>query len=411
MKILIVNKFDTKGGAAIAANRLTQALKLTQNDVKMLVEQGNKADYILANNFFKKNIYQLKYILSRLLLIPHLKDRKDIFSFDLLQIGTDITKLKAVKQADIIHLHWVNFAFLSLKNIEKLIATGKQIVITLHDTWLLTGGCFITRGCEKFKTHCDTNCLFLKEGKKQAQKLFAQKLKVFDAPNLHTVAISSWIRNRIIASPIIRKKPELIANPIDTNFFKPTDKIETRQKLNLPKDKFLIGFSAFNITNPYKGGKYLIEALIKLKNHKPDLYNQISLLAIGRVKNKDFFPDDLDIIFTGYIDNPEVMRDYYNAMDIFALPSLSENLPLVIQESMSCNVPVVAFKVGGIVDLIDHKENGYMAKYKDAEDFMNGIIYLLQSENLNPRQKIVNNFSYKIIAEKMINFYQGIIKN
>ncbi len=282
--------------------------------------------------------------------------------------------------------------------------------------WALTGGCFHSRGCNKFTTLCE-NCKYLKPKSKLAQKVFSKKLKIFNKTNLYPIAISNWNKQNIENSAVLLNSPILIGNPINTDFFAPEDKTTSKQKLNLNASKFHIGFIAFNVTNEYKGGKYLIEALKLLQNTDPDLYNKIELIAIGRVKDKLFFSSELNIHFTGYINDEIVMRDYYNAMDLFVLPSLEENLPLVIQEAMSCCIPVIAFNVGGIPDLIEHKKDGYIARFKDSKDLMNGFIHMLndierlKEYSYNARRKIINQYSYKVISLKIITLYKKILVN
>jgi glycosyltransferase involved in cell wall biosynthesis len=80
----------------------------------------------------------------------------------------------------------------------------------------------------------------------------------------------------------------------------------------------------------------------------------------------------------GVITNDYLMTLIYNASDVFIAPSLADNLPTTIFESLCCGTAVVGFEIGGIPDLIQHQVNGYLAKYKDAEDLANGIEYCIQ---------------------------------
>ncbi len=69
----------------------------------------------------------------------------------------------------------------------------------------------------------------------------------------------------------------------------------------------------------------------------------------------------------------------YNAADVFIAPSLADNLPYTIFEALSCGTPVVAFNTGGIPDMVQHKSNGYLARYKDAGDIVEGIKFVLSN--------------------------------
>jgi glycosyltransferase involved in cell wall biosynthesis len=104
------------------------------------------------------------------------------------------------------------------------------------------------------------------------------------------------------------------------------------------------------------------------------------------------------------------MARLYASVDAFVLPSLSENLPNTIMEAMACGTPCVGFRVGGIPEMIDHLENGYLANYKDSEDLAKGILYVLDEANherlaTNARQKIINCYGEKAVASRYIEIY------
>ncbi len=416
MKVLIINKYDNKGGAAIAAKRLYYALEKQKSiEVNFLVQETELNSFVSTTKGKLKKISNfINFSLERLLVLKNIRTKENLFFFDTATFGEDITKNELVQKADIIHLHWTNFGFLSLKTIKKLLALNKPVFWTLHDMWLVTGGCFHSRDCKLFQTKCD-NCPFLKNKSKLAQKTFNKKKKIFQSSNLKTIAISSWSKKNIETSAIIKSNPVLIGNPIDTDFYIPNNKIKSKIKLKLNPQKKHIGFIAFNATNKYKGGKYLVEALEIIGKKNPDLFDQIELIAIGRIKDESFFPKNININLTGYINREEKMRDYYNAMDVFVLPSLEENLPLVIQEAMSCRTPVVAFNTGGIPDLIEHKINGYLAEFKNANDLSNSIKEILTDEKIknkyaeNAQKKIIENYSFEVIAKKIISEYQSTL--
>lgn len=417
MKILLINKFDSKGGAAIATKRLFEALKSENVDVELLVQSTTEKNYIsTTHNIFKKLLNFLRFSLERLKIYFNIKNKSDLFFFDSASFGENLSNHPAVKKADIIHLHWINFGFLSLKSLEKLFSLGKPIFWTLHDMWPLTGGCFHSRGCRQYESKCDI-CHFLKPKSKLAKKTFLKKQKLLKRKNLHIIAISNWSKKIIEKSSLIKSNSFLIGNPINTDFFISLDKIKTKNKLNLDSNKIHLGFIALNITNVFKGGKYLIEALNLIKANNSVLFEKIELLAIGRIKDKMFFPKSLNIKYVGYVNEEKTIRDYYNAMDLFILPSLEENLPLVIQEAMSCGIPVVAFNTGGISDLIDHNINGYLAEYKNSHDLSNGIMELIVDSNKykkisdSAREKILNNYSYPVIAKKYIEIYNKVVQH
>jgi glycosyltransferase involved in cell wall biosynthesis len=105
------------------------------------------------------------------------------------------------------------------------------------------------------------------------------------------------------------------------------------------------------------------------------------------------------------------MVQLYNAVDIYVTPSLQDNLPNTIMEALACGIPCVGFKVGGIPEMIDHQENGYVAQYKDAEDFAHGILWTLSADyetlSRQARNKVMVTYSENAVAHKYMEVYEG----
>ena len=80
-------------------------------------------------------------------------------------------------------------------------------------------------------------------------------------------------------------------------------------------------------------------------------------------------------------------------------------------ESLSCGTPCVAFKIGGIPDLIEHKGNGYLAAPFDPEDLAQGIYWVLEDEKRHERlssrarEKVIEEFDIKLISRKYMEMY------
>ena len=169
-----------------------------------------------------------------------------------------------------------------------------------------------------------------------------------------------------------------IPNILDNTLFKPTDKNVAKQILNIDANETVIAFGAISVNSPYKGWAYLQKALELLKQE--DTVKNISVLIFGSAYNKEI----ADAIpfktrFMGYLLDEYSTALVYNAADVFIAPSLAEAFGYVVMEALSCGTPVVGFNVGGIPDMISHKENGYLAKYKDAADVSEGIKFCLQN--------------------------------
>jgi glycosyltransferase involved in cell wall biosynthesis len=185
------------------------------------------------------------------------------------------------------------------------------------------------------------------------------------------------------------------------------DKIFAKKLFNLPLDKKILLFGAgFGSNNPAKGGTYLCEALNHLRKTNTDL--AIFVLGIdydSQLADQIPFP----VYFSGKLADDYSLITLYNAADIYITPSLADNFPNTIVESLACNTPVIAFNIGGIPDLVKHKKNGYLAKYKDSDDLANGIIWTLShSESLSKgRDLIIELCSDKAVVEKHKSLYKN----
>lgn len=413
MKIVHISTTDWSGGAAIAANRIVNAQQnLTELKSGLFVQyQRQKIKYIHSDSDSKfKNIVRTfnKFADEFTIRLLSVQSRGR-FTFP--YFGEDISQIDLIKDADILNLHWINGGFLSLKSLEKIAKMNKPILWTLHDMWAFTGGCHYTSGCIKFQDHC-SNCpsLFFKSDKDASYRIFDQKLELFDQLNLTVVTCSNWLAQEALKSRLFRLKNIFcIPNPIQIEQFKPLDKIKARESLKLPIGKKLILIGAMNLKDERKGFRFLIEALDTLKNI------DFELIVFGKLDKNIIQKIPVKIHQLGKLKNEAEIVMAYNAADVYAAPSLQDNLPNTVMESMACGVPVVAFNVGGISDMVDDGVNGILAEPRSSKKLSNGIKLLLNDDNLREnfsgkaRDKVVNNFDEKIVAEKYLEVYKSLL--
>ena len=313
-------------------------------------------------------------------------NRREFGPFSYPVLGSDVSQIKEIKNADIIYLHWVLGGFMNLSSMEKLMQLNKPVVIVMHDMWTITGGCHHSFTCAKYISGCG-NCPIL-PGKKEKDlsfREFNKKLKLYSKyDNIFFVSPSRWLYDCAKKSMLTRNKPVFcIPNALDGTTYKPFDKSVAKRILNIDPEEKIIAFGAVAIDSPYKGLSFLLEALQIL--HKQDL-KKTSVLIFGSNYDKkiaDAIP--FKTRFMGHLTDDYAMVLMYNSADVLVVPSLADNLPTVVMEALSCGTPVVGFHVGGIPDLIDHLKNGYLAKYKDAGDIAHGIRYCMENKIMGKR--------------------------
>lgn len=416
MRVVIINTSERIGGAAIAARRLMESLKNNGIKVKMLVrdKQTDELNVVKLSPSWK-NIWNFFWERCVLWIINRFK-KENIFAVDIANTGRDVTNLPEFKQADIIHLHWINQGMLSLKDIKEIIDSGKPIVWTMHDMWPCTGICHYARTCDYYQTHCH-NCQYLyKQGGKKdiSFRTFAKKEKLYKNADITFVTCSDWLRKEAEKSALLTDKQIVrIPNPINTNLFKPKNKEEIRKKMNLPLDKKLLLFGSLKITDKRKGVDYFIESCHLLVEKYPELKESLGVVVFGN--QSDYYQQliPFQTFSQAYVASEKDIVDIYNAVDIFVVPSLEDNLPNTIMEAMACGIPCVGFDSGGIPEMIDHLHNGYVAEYKSAADFANGIYWTFKESEYKSlseqaHRKVLSSYTESIIARKYIQVYNKV---
>jgi glycosyltransferase involved in cell wall biosynthesis len=307
---------------------------------------------------------------------------KQLGSFSYPLLGLNIAEQPIIQQADVIYIHWALNGMLNFKSIKQIAKLNKPVIIFLHDMWAITGGCHHSFTCEKYKTTGCNKCPMFAGNEKNdlSSREFEKKLKLYKQfSNIHFIAPSKWLYNCALESLLTKEKPvHYIPNILDDSFYKPVNKTEAKKILNISDDEIVIAFGAIAVNSPYKGWTYLQKALELLEKKKKD--GKITVLIFGSVYNKevaDAIP--FKTKFMGYLKDEYSTTLVYNAADVFIAPSLAEAFGYVVMESLSCGTPVVGFNVGGIPDMIEHKKNGYLAKYRDAADITEGILFCLEN--------------------------------
>ncbi len=419
MKVVIVNTSERTGGAAVAANRLMKALRKSGIDASMLVrdKQSDDENVISVNtSWVKRKINFIRFVWERIVIfINNGFDRKNLFAVSIANTGTDISKLPIIKNADIIHIHWINQGFLSLKDIQKLVQTGKPIVWTMHDMWPCTGICHHAHECTSYIEQCG-NCYYLNSNSKEdlSHTIWKKKQNV-SYKNIQFVAVSNWLQDILKMSSLTNaSNSQTIPNLIDINLFNPIDKKIARKELGWKSDTKIILMGAAKLNDPIKGFNYLRESISFLTTYTEE--ESYLIVLFGEIKDNPNFLSDLPVpyVHLGVLSDVKYIAQLYQAADITVVPSLYETFGQTIIEAMACGCPVVSFNNSGQTDIIDHKKNGYLAEYKSSEDLAKGIHWTLFEADYNllskkAREKVADFYSEKIVANKYEEMYKEFI--
>jgi glycosyltransferase involved in cell wall biosynthesis len=414
MKILLLNTNDISGGAAIAVYRLLKGLQQNSVQAQMLVQSRKSDDYsvIGPQTKWQKVFGKLRPTLDSIPVRFYKQRKKIIFSPAILP--DNIFKKIQDINPDIIHLHWIAGGFIKIESLAKI---KKPIVWTLHDMWAFTGGCHYDEECGKYDKNCG-HCPLLNSNKQKdlSYKIWKRKKKAWENLDFTVITPSSWLGECAKKSSLFNKtRVEVIPNGIDLNRFKPIDKNIARDILCLPKEKKLILFGALSALGDKRKGFLLLKESLKKLSSKEN--KDIELVIFGSSKPKGEEDLGFKTHYLGRLNDETSLALVYSASDVMIVPSIQEAFGQTASESLACGTPVVAFGDTGLLDIVDHQKNGYLAKPFDTADLAYGIKWVLEDDirrkqlSQNAREKVVQEFDIVKVAKRYEDLYKDVLKN
>lgn len=382
MKILHISYSDNYGGANIAAKRIYNSIKKLNKNTEFLVIDKKFKDKKIIN--YKYNLAFSKklrpYFEKIILKIFNIKGKASLNLFP-----SQIYKFINKNNYDIVNLHWINNEMMSINDID---AIKSKIYWTVHDFWPLSN--IYHYPFNKKKNFIERNL---------SKSLTKFKLNKIKKKKINFIFPSKWIYNQLNQSfDLSREKTEMIRNPIDTNFWKPSKKQNNQN---------IILFGAVDIhKDNRKGFKKFVNSINKI-------YKDLIEYKIYFFGSNENFNTILNIPSKnfGYLQNLQ-LRNLYRKSSCYVVYSEKDNLPNTAIEALSCGVPVITVKNNGLKEIIKHKSNGYILKNFSSAELKRGLIWLSRNKKKkNFQQKIHNlikkNFSYSVISKKYLKFYKN----
>ncbi len=316
---------------------------------------------------------------------------------------------------DAIVLNWITY-FIDLKTIKDL-QDHYEIPVYWHlmDMAPFTGGCHYAWDCEGYKNSCEKcPAILINSRKKLAEKILKDKMDIISQMDMSLMAGSAWTINEARTSALF-KNSKIYKLPvgIDKNVFRPLNKEQIKNKYNIPLDKKVIYFAASNIEEKRKGYLYLLEALKRI-SQKKEFSNAIIVTAGYAEQAENLFKDlDIEHHHIGFLKGNHALAEGYNIADVYISPSIQDAGPMMVNESLMCGVPVIAFEMGVAFGLIENGVTGYKAKLKDSKELSECILKLItlndedyQKMSENCRALAVKTNSY----ENIMRIFENIIE-
>jgi glycosyltransferase involved in cell wall biosynthesis len=290
------------------------------------------------------------------------------------------------------------------------------MVWTMHDSWPFTGGCYVPFDCTRYRESCG-RCPVLRSSEENdlSRRVWRRKQRSWQGLDLTLIAPSRWMAECARASSLFHNsRIEVIPNAIDVGRFKPVHKGTAREILSLPQDKKLILFGAKSATRDRNKGFHLLaQALHELAGRIEK--DTAEVIVFGSSEPEQSSELNLKTHFQGWVNDDISLALIYAAADVFVFPSIQESLGYTAMEAMACGTTCVAFDQGGVPDLIEHQQNGYLAKPYEPSDLAQGIAWVLEDNErrnelgIRARQKVEREFTLKNIAEQHLTLYRELL--
>jgi glycosyltransferase involved in cell wall biosynthesis len=288
--------------------------------------------------------------------------------------GYDLSRDERIQGADVLHLHWVS-QLLSPLAIGQLQALVKApIVWTLHDQRAFTGGCHFSAGCQKYETDCK-GCPQLRCTDFGLTEASLQESRECIGHNVVVVCPSRWMAECARrSSPFKDKRIEVIPYGLDTDVFKP-QRAEARKELGLdPASVYLLAGADYG--EERRKGFQLLREAVRLSVAQPAFREavtakRIRFLVFGHAS--PWAEMDFPVQALGRLDSESALAKVYAASDAFLLPSIEDNLPNTMLESVCSGTPVIGFAIGGLPDVIESGKNGLLVPAGDARALARAI--------------------------------------
>jgi glycosyltransferase involved in cell wall biosynthesis len=280
---------------------------------------------------------------------------------------------------DIIHIHSLGGFSVSL--LEIAASRSIKIMATVHDHWGFCHRQTLTRtnwticsdfnacnGCHPGLHGRDGVHISMSQRNKTVRDAF-QKIDAIVSP-------SHYLATKYEESGIIeRRKIHVIGNGVEKRFF-------DVEEIELKRDEIRFGF--LGALSEHKGVGILMDVLSNLSGNESWSFHFSGFGSMG--KNIDrfqhFHPNGKKVFFKGSTDL-QCIDKFFSEIDVLVVPSIwPENQPLVIMEAMASGRPVIASRIGGIPELVEHKINGILINHGDDSSLLEAMIFYLNSRDL-----------------------------
>lgn len=391
------------GGAGQYASRLSNALRVQGVESTVLVAEGPVLDGAAVLRRVDSPVRRFAARGFR-----SLSHRVSLGTFHSLRGPEIYEATQAVQAGDIVHLHGMT-GWIGVCGLHKLIPRGANVFWTAHDLWMLSGGCVVYRGCDRFRNDCSQCPILRAPWKRIAQRELRIKRAFIEAYNVRPIANSEWMANRIQESKLFGRLNSIpVIPPIVDAAYLVKEIPDLRRELAIAEDRKVISLGARSLDDKFKG---IPEFLAQL-SQTAELAGQLTVLLFGPGKIE--IPTNLDVRLLGNISDPSQLAKVYRTSDVYVSSSYMETFGMTLVEAQACGTPAVAFDVGGVRDAVHPELRIGLEPTSRMDNLVLRLNQLLQNNGIerNPqaylREWASHSFCARSLARVQLLAYQPV---
>lgn len=379
MRIAFISTNDNLGGAATVTLRLIEGLRSLGEDAQMVCarHQLKDTDYVHPVGHRR---WLSAFLRERLgIFVRNGLSRGRLFKVSTASTGCGVCDMPQVREADVIVLNWVNQGLVSLEDIDRLCSLGKPVIWIMHDLWCATGICHLPGSCERFESQCGCCPLLGHAGRKRhahdlSWRVWQRKSRLYARHRrLQFVAVSRWQHEVCLRSSLLRDRAIHVlphAFPVEDYAVEPSaDGLASLRGIGINPGRRLIVMAAARLDDPVKDLPMAVKALNVLASSAPELAAECQAVFVGELRDPSILDTlKIDHVATGLLDQSR-LRDLYAAASAVISTSDFETMGATLMEGIASGAAAVTFGHGGQRDIVTHGINGYIARYKDPDDF------------------------------------------
>ncbi len=321
---------------------------------------------------------------------------------------------------DVVHAHNLHGAYFDLRALPHLSA-AVPFFVTLHDTWLLSGHCGYSLGCDRWLSGCGA-CpdltLYPMLLRDNTARNWQRKAEIYRRSRLFVAAPCRWLMDKVERSILAHGSVErrVIPYGIDLDRFRPRPRAEARRSLGLPEDARIVLFAARLFkTNRFKDWSTIRDA-IAIASEQLD-GKRLILLGLGDSGDVES-AGRAEVRFVPFVEDRNSVSEFYSAADVYLHAARADTFPNTVLEALACGVPVVATAVGGIPEQVnDFRQSdadagtGVLGPGGDAAALADGLVRLFEDPGLrrrlgqNAREKASERFDIRRQANDYLTWY------